>query len=65
MTAQNQHDKDQEPDNWALHEELGKEYTRQREMRGGKSIQQLVAEANAPRFPRHRRPGRNRRERKS
>ena len=65
MTTQNQHDKDPEPDNWALHEELGKEYARQREMRGGKSIHQLVAEANAPRFPRHRRPGRNRKERKS
>ena len=42
-------------DQWALHEELGKEYARRREMRDGKTIHQLVAEANAPRIPRRRR----------
>ena len=51
-------------DQWALHEELGKEYARQREMRGGKTIRQLVAEANAPWFLRRRRPGSPRRGRK-
>lgn len=45
-------------DQWALHEELGKEYARRREMRGGKTIHQLVAEANAPRVPRRGKPGR-------
>ena len=45
-------------DNWTLHEELGKEYARRRTMRGGKTIHQLVAEANAPKFYRRNRPGR-------
>ena len=51
-------------DQWALHEELSKEYARRRAMRGGKTIYQLVAEANAPRFPRRGRPGRPRKGRK-
>ena len=51
-------------DNWTLHEELGKEYARQRAMRGGKTIHQLVAEKNAPRIPRRGRPGRPRKGRK-
>ena len=37
-------------DNFALHEELGKEYARKREERGGHSIHYLVARANAPRL---------------
>lgn len=51
-------------DQWALHEELGKEYARRREMRDGKTIRQLIAEANAPWFLRRRRPGSPRRGRK-
>ena len=51
-------------DQWELHKELVKEYARRREMRGGKTIHQLVAEKNAARFPRRRRPGRPRKGRK-
>ena len=58
MNTPNPNDANIEPDNWTLHEELGKEYSRRREMRGGKTIHQLVAEANAPKFPRRGRPGR-------
>ena len=46
------------PDDWQLHQELGKEYARQRARRNGKTIRQLVAEANAPKFPRRGKPGR-------
>ncbi len=52
MNTINPNEENAKPDNWALHEELGKEYARRRKMRGGKTIHQLVAEANAPRFPR-------------
>ena len=45
-------------DQWALHEELGKEYARRRAMRGGKSLSRLIAEANAPWFLFRGRPGR-------
>ena len=58
MNTTNPSETEAKPDNWTLHEELGKEYARRREMRGGKTIHQLVAEANAPRFPRRGRPGR-------
>ena len=51
-------------DQWALDEELGKEYAHRRAMRSGKTIPQLVAEANAPRFPRRGRPVRPRKGRK-
>lgn len=57
MDTPNPNETNVKPDNWTLHEELGKEYARRREMQGGKTIHQLVAEANAPRF---RRRGRGR-----
>ena len=50
-------------DNFALHEELGKEYERQhriREERGGKTLRHLVAIANRPRYGRRRIPRRSR-----
>ena len=50
-------------DNWTRHEEQLKEYARIRELRGGKSIHELVAEANAARLPRGTRPARRRRDR--
>lgn len=64
MDTPNPNEPTVKPDNWKLHEELGKEYARQRELRGGKTIHQLVAEKNAARFPRRRRPGRPRKGRK-
>ena len=57
MDKSSPNEKNTKPDNWTLHEELGKEYARRREMRGGKTIHQLVAEANAPKFPRRVRSG--------
>ena len=65
MNTPNPNETNTEPDNWTLHEELGKEYARRREMRGGKTLRQLIAEANAPRFPRRGRPGRRRKGGKS
>ena len=64
MYTPNQNEKVSGPDNWALHEALGREYARRRDMRGGKTIHRLVAEANAPRFPRRSRPGRGPRAKK-
>ena len=58
MNTSNPSETEAKPDNWTLHEELGKEYARRRAMRGGKTIHQLVAEANAPKFRRRGRPGR-------
>ena len=45
-------------DQWALDDELGKEYARRSAMRGGKTIHQLVAESNARRAPWRVSPGR-------
>ena len=64
METQKPNEPNEKPDNWTLHEELGKEYARRREMRGGKTIHQLVAEANVPKFPRRGRPGRRSKGRK-
>lgn len=64
MNTPNPSETEAKADNWTLHEELGKEYARRREMRGGKTLRQLIAEANAPRFPRRGRPGRHSKNRK-
>ncbi len=64
MNTPNPSEMEAKPDNWTLHEELGKEYARRSEMRGGKTIHQLIAEANAPRFRRRGRPGRRSNNRK-
>ena len=58
MSTPKPNEPNEKPDNWTLHEELGKEYAHQLEMRGGKTIHQLVAEANAPRFTRRGKPRR-------
>ena len=39
-------DREHRKDNWALHEELSKEYVKIREARGGKSIHTLASEAH-------------------
>ena len=52
MDTINPNEANVKPDSWTLHEELGKEYARRRKMNGGKTIHQLVAEANVPKFPR-------------
>lgn len=58
MNTEDQNETVPKLDNWQLHKELGKEYARQRARRNGKTIHQLVAEANAPKFPRRIKPGR-------
>ena len=62
MLTPYKNDNDVVSDNWTRHEEQLKEYARMNELRGGKSIHQLVAEADAPRIPRggrRRRPKNN------
>ena len=63
MSTRQKNKADVVSDNWTRHEDQLKEYARIRELRGGKSIHQLVAEANAARLPRGIRPGRRRRDR--
>ena len=60
MTTPKRNDQDISSDNWTLHEEQYEEYARLYELRGGKTIHQLVAEANAPKLPRDGGPRRRR-----
>ena len=65
MSTPKQDDQVPASDNWTRHEAQLREYERISKLRGGKSIHQLVAEANAPKIPRggrlrHRGRGRRR-----
>ena len=58
MNTKDQNETAPKPDDWQLHQELGKEYARQSAMRNGKTIRQLIREANGLKVPRRSIPRR-------